>query len=381
MKKKNVIRLNKRVKKAKSEKYKTAFPWNNTANNFVEKLQEYGYKGDNEGMCHGVACVAANNLLQNSIEQFDEDLLHIKESDKTTQNQSVSNQVFFSCVEIAHQPDKHPDFIPHEENEKRFPSQHLLTIMPLIQSQQIEAEGGVISAYKFSGAYGKNDLTSCLSVIRDEINKYPHPMVILLSDERHIIAVQYNPNEKTWIFVDANSLPSRHYTSENNLAIAIGRTLTPELKKTVFSATVYVTRKNEVIAKQAISEYTNTTIWKQTHLVNAKNKPYWTRWLFVSAWEGCVKEAALLLAAGANRNAKYSGITAIAEAAQQGNIGVVTLLLKHGALVNGPRKLSETPLYRALFYGHHDIANCLKDYGAKLQEDEATKLETFGLLQ
>lgn len=375
MRSKNKRSPAKNQKKAKKENFKSAFSWKHSANRIVKKLQEHGYKGDEDGVCHGVACVAAAHMFQNSVHQFDHDLLHVRDANPPFQNHSVENHVLLSCIELSQQPTEYPEYIPHQASKKRVPIQHLLTVMPLIQSQQIETEGGVISARTFSGVYGIMDLTFCLSAIRDAINKYPHPMAILLSDEAHIIAIQYHPYAKEWIFVDARSLPSRYYRSEYDLAVAIGRTLAPELRKTVLSASVYVTRKNAAIANRAVDEYTNTTAWKTIHSVHRENKLYWTRWLFISAADGCIKEAALLLAAGANYNAKYNGKTALCSAAQQGNTDIVKLLLQYGALTNGPGKLSRTPLYYALFHGHHKISDSLRQHGAALYKNETRELE------
>jgi ankyrin repeat protein len=76
--------------------------------------------------------------------------------------------------------------------------------------------------------------------------------------------------------------------------------------------------------------------------------------------------ARLLLEQGADIEAKdaRTSITVLHTAVRRGNLGIVALLLAHGADVNVADKNGWTALYSAAYYGHRDIATLLVAHGA-----------------
>lgn len=77
----------------------------------------------------------------------------------------------------------------------------------------------------------------------------------------------------------------------------------------------------------------------------------------------------LLLSKGADTNAKdHSGETPLALVAKFGSLDdceTVELLLAHGADINTKNSAGETPLRSALKLGHTEMANFLRQHGAK----------------
>lgn len=95
-----------------------------------------------------------------------------------------------------------------------------------------------------------------------------------------------------------------------------------------------------------------------------KNRP-WTVCappLHRAAWRGHVGVVSLLLQAGAVVDARRSGSTALQEAAFRGHAGVVRILLDAGADVNADDGGFGSPAQTAANLGHHDVTNILKTF-------------------
>lgn len=89
--------------------------------------------------------------------------------------------------------------------------------------------------------------------------------------------------------------------------------------------------------------------------------------LYLAVAHGRPDVAALLLSHGANPNLKSSdGSTALAEAVQRGDLGLVTLLLDNGAQINPKGEFS--PLHTAFCMKNLPIARYLLSRGARADE-------------
>lgn len=370
-----------REKNTSKEKRKASlvplFSWVNPSRAIIEKLKEFGYLSDDGGVCHGVACVAAHEMLLNRIDAFDRDLQRIKNTRVNDNQQQVQERVFLESVELCHQPEKYAHlFASYAENKNSKPKQHPLTSFPLVESPDITAQGGIGVVGKFAGVYDRQELIQCLRCLRAAIEKLAFPVALMLSDEGHIISVQYQVEEKRWVFVDVRSLPSRRFDSEEGVARAIANSLTPQLKKTVISGMVLATQQNELVAKNAMTQMMRSRVWRKTQAIDITKMQYLKRWLFVAAYEGCEKEVAFLLANHVDASGPvFNGRTPLMAAIYQGNVGVINLLLAHGAPVNDRRKNLESSLFHAMEHGHKDIAKLLRENGARFKEGEAARLQ------
>src|SRR5262249_29605692 len=88
--------------------------------------------------------------------------------------------------------------------------------------------------------------------------------------------------------------------------------------------------------------------------------------------------AQLLVYAGANVRAttRLGGITPLWLAAQNGNAGVIGVLLKAGADANSPALTGVTPIMMASSSGNVDAIKALADHGANVNAKEATYGQT-----
>lgn len=93
-----------------------------------------------------------------------------------------------------------------------------------------------------------------------------------------------------------------------------------------------------------------------------------------AAWRGHVGVVSLLLQAGALVDARRSGSTALQEAAYRGHADVVRLLLEAGADVNADAGGLGSPSQAVVNCGHHDVTKVLKAF-AMAREDKCTVQE------
>lgn len=359
--------------KKKAKKFKK--PKVVLSKSFVNKMKLLKYPADDEGVCHGIACVGLEAMLLKKVKKFNADVRKVQ---RVVSDNHVSLAVRTLCetVEIGQNPDSYPHFFPsNQSNRVITPTQSPFTVMPLIQSTDLEKQGGIVCIEKFSGAYAKSKLKIYFQLIREAIEKFPHPMVLLVSDNKHIIAITYCVNEKAWFLIDGRCLPARKYTTDSTIAKAVTSTVSCGPKKCVISTVVVASQQHVDIAKQASNHYTTLSTWQQLHSINTDTKRYFARWLMVAAWDGCERDVQLLLASGANPNTpRNNGIQPISIAAKQGFDNVVKLLLQHGANPNGWKNSDNSPLFLAKSRGHDNIATLLQENGATLQDGECSKL-------
>ena len=101
--------------------------------------------------------------------------------------------------------------------------------------------------------------------------------------------------------------------------------------------------------------------------VNAKSKGNgWTPLFYATSGGGQKEIAELLIAEGANVNAKDKlGDTSLQVAAYQGHKEIAELLIAKGADVNAKGNNGETPLDLAILVGRDEIADLLRKHGGK----------------
>lgn len=342
---------------------------------FVRKMRLLKYPADSEGVCHGIACVGLEAMLLKKLKKFNADVNKIR-CTVSENGAPLAVRTFCEVVEICQNPGDYPHFFPSgKPNRVIIPAQNPFTVMPLVMSTDLEKQGGIVCIEKFSGIYNKSKLKIYFQLIREAVEKFPHPMALLISDDDHILAVTYCTTENAWFLIDAKCLPARQYIADEAIAKAITSTLSCDLKKCVISTVVVASQQYADIAKQACHHYTTLPAWRQLHRINIGAKRYFARWLMVAALDGCGRDVQLLLANGADPNAPHSkGTQPVSVAAQQGFYRIVKLLLQYGADPNGWKNSNHSPLFLAKSRGHNNIAALLKENGARLQTHERPML-------
>lgn len=98
--------------------------------------------------------------------------------------------------------------------------------------------------------------------------------------------------------------------------------------------------------------------------VNVNNPTYTPLFFAIIAGKEVVLEH--LISLGADVNMQVESKTPLMEAAGMGNLGVLLLLIKHGAIVDKRDKIGRTPLWFAARYGKTQEAAALIDHGANV---------------
>jgi len=115
----------------------------------------------------------------------------------------------------------------------------------------------------------------------------------------------------------------------------------------------------------SIKSYVESVLKEHPELVNAKLDGWKQTPLHLLAYDGQKDAAELLIAKGADVNAKDKrGYTPLHRAAAEGSTEIAELLLANGADVNAKNNKGETPLKWAIDGEHKEVIDLLKKHGA-----------------
>ena len=83
-------------------------------------------------------------------------------------------------------------------------------ILPLIEPDELIAEGGAVNVENISGLFlakdssGKDEINIFFSAFREKLTTLDFPVSFNIDNGDHAISVHYIPNEDQWVFIDAN---------------------------------------------------------------------------------------------------------------------------------------------------------------------------------
>lgn len=267
-----------------------------------------------------------------------------------------------------------------------IPVEQDLHVAPLLQSVEMEREGSgfLVAADSFEGAYDSDALVEYFDLLAQHAT---HPVELLLGGAGHTIAVHYDPVQKAWTLIDANTLEVAGLpcTDSRAMAAAVCACFS-DTDTTIFKTTVM----------QSPFSRDNYAAWKESmsHIltINGKNAAFsdskGVSLLHMAVKDNCLEDVALLLEHGADVNkledrrgaplhvaslhgraevarrllqqqeiavnqADYEGNTPLHLAAYKGNVEVMQSLLSREDIELNPMTEDEiTPFYLAVMGGH-----------------------------
>lgn len=209
---------------------------------FIKLLQDIGYKGNEDGMCYGVAQMAMQAALAGETDNFNarfgliaiyrsdpEKLKHdinearnaVKNKKPLTQTQEkfLEIQAFFDGIELYQVGYKeHKEIIGSELAISQ--SDHAKKLLPLLIPEKLEKNNGQIEKIiEIKTDYEDKNVEDFLAKIKKICESIDFPISFTLSkadkNGGHAINLSFSPQEKCWILIDANKLPAKKFALDD----------------------------------------------------------------------------------------------------------------------------------------------------------------------
>lgn len=307
---------------------------------------------------------------------------------------------FFDEIELFQALDAFPQLLP-EDSSVMY--QDPMSVFALIDPQGPDARLPITEIKRgrdpdskpasFSGCYNLTELKDYLTSFRETIERSIPPVnfrtSFLLTSNNHSIHIGYDPKKKNWVFIDANQLPTKKFSIQDEkrlservlfgfYSIELPNQKTNENEEdeiaqwkkfknsgsVIFNTKMYV--KTEAHEKASLL----TAAWRQTtemanmqevspskaHLQDA----YGANWLLMAAKENQVETVIALIGQGANLDLiDQHGWTALQYASAKGHTRVVELLIAAKADINAKAPGNKSLLHLAAENGHAETTDFL----------------------
>ncbi len=256
-----------------AQRYDQRIPWMPGGQQwFIGLMRNLGYQGD-EGVCFGVSHMALQAALAGEMDKFNSrfDLIQtyvnrpaelkndIEEAKKAVitkkpltelQEKLLDIQAFFDGIELYQLPIK-SNKILNDTHSQRIAAK---TIHPLLIPLKLEKNNGRIeNILYFETSYEDKNIEDFLTKLKLKCESSNFPISVSLAktsskSSGHEINLSYDPNDKSWILVDANKLPSKKFDFNdiNPLKNEINKSLqvVENIGKLKFTADIYVHNDN-----------------------------------------------------------------------------------------------------------------------------------------
>ena len=307
-------------------------------------------------------------------------------------------QAFFEGILIYQDPSEYSDYFGPG---KTVVGQNVLCSAPLALSKTLEngEHGKIAQVDCFSGAYTETELIEYFTGFAESMSDAKSPIALILHSSNHTIMVSYNPVNKHFILINANTLPTQYLKTPKEIANEVTLALGSHQKKVaVFSTEIFTTEINSEYAKKIIDEWKQRPTWKKIHTITVEKTKltdsFNTSWLHISASWGHTDVARALIAHGADTHLETTDsqlkpllaavtcnhvdiVAALLETAIDKDeinsalfiatslnyLDIVHVLLGRGADLNCIKE-ETSPLYQAVKLGHYEMVNLLLNHGA-----------------
>jgi len=362
----------------------------------IDYMQAFGYQSNEDGVCFGLAHMGVQAILSKDLPTFDarlkmlldNDIYQIAEKLEATKQKraqlaqaktlNIDNMFtaeelalldiapFLEGIELYFQP----EFYPHLfENHSRPFLQNTKLTAPLVISDKIVGEGGLIEANRFCGIYNKEDLiryfNSLKRALKDSKPEFKAPFALSIVSNDHAISLGYDG--VNWIFIDSNSLPTQYIQSDDEIADKIMATLSTN-ENACFRTKVYVTENNHQALLPVLLAWQNDPQFKSIHSVKANAKKAdrtdskGNSWFLIAAQDDQLEIIQQLFRENPALDINQmndEGFNALQLAALAGYSDIVAFLVKHGANIDAQNYYENTPLHFAVLSGQLEVVQQL----------------------
>ena len=271
-------------------------------NLIIQYMKALGYESNSEGICLGLANMGMQAILVKEMPIFDErfkQLFKIPVNELASRIEEVQLKVKDLVQGAAESGVPLKDFnvndlLSEEENylfdipnlfdgielylravaykhlfdkDKNLFYQNALVTAPLVTSDKLKNEGGIALASRFANIYNEAELLTYFSSLKTAIDNskppFNYPISLSLVSANHGISVGYEKG--VWIFIDANSLPTKYITDTTVIAQHVLKALSNNTNACV-STEVYVSGNHHVELAPILAA------WQQNKQFQAINK-------------------------------------------------------------------------------------------------------------
>lgn len=373
----------------------------------ISAMQALGYESNNEGVCHGLACMASQAILAEDLETFQDrlNLLYsmlpgeIVSAIMNNPDDPLLNSIhaFFQGIELYQSPNRYADWF-RDPSENTTIYQRDDKAMNLVLPVKLGNDGGVASPLKstsnnqapksleFTGVYDNAELAelfhSLNEIMKSNASDNPGalrtPLSFLLSSWDHHIEVAYESTSGSWLLIDANQIPfvDQCYDNFHQLAEAISLALnfTNEPNPIVMSTKIQIKESQKEYLNPIFDEWQCQDSFKNTHtIIRGSDKINYidkrkATWLLLAAKQGDIDTLKKLINHGADVTLSGRNVmgTPLTVASQNGDIDIVETLLMNNANVNATASDNVTALFYASQNGNSDIVEMLLTNGANV---------------
>ncbi|CDZ76381.1 Defects in Rab1 recruitment protein A [Legionella massiliensis] len=158
-------------------------------------------------------------------------------------------------------------FAPQEEAQlfDKRTTQDVLATAPIVQSQIMEEQGGVVKLAAFCGAYDNQKINSYFAGLQEAINNTKPPLeknlTLSLGSSNHSIVVSFDPKKQKWFLVDPNGI-AKAFSAENVVKALSDNGIA------VFSTEVFSTQSGSEALIPIVENWMQGEQWKVAHQID-----------------------------------------------------------------------------------------------------------------
>lgn len=293
----------------------------------------------------------------------------------------------FDTLAFCQNPERYPEYF------KNRPYQSAEISLPVIISEALKKQGGIVNVGYSSGIYFSNKreliaLFMQLQLLLKSKSTLDQRIAFILKDSDHAIFVGYCPRTKLWAIINANNLASQVIYEEalsatgeallEEIANKLASTVTSDINM-AFSEEMqplfiemYMGQSGSEEMKKSIIEWQNSEEWKTLHTITREKATAINHkgitWLHLSLKHSHTPPEFihLLLQNGANPNLPDAESSLLSAAIRFHGKEVVTLLLDHGANPNLLDPTGAPILFVAAEEKKPELVQLLLDKGANI---------------
>ncbi|OGT47771.1 MAG: hypothetical protein A3E83_05040 [Gammaproteobacteria bacterium RIFCSPHIGHO2_12_FULL_41_20] len=329
----------------------------------IECSKESEYDLSARGLRYGLAMYAICALQEHDFDAFNAQLLFF--SKRIDEQLPLAMNDFFNSLSFFDRRDVSPGLLADTERLVAQ-SENATTFVP----DNIKELNG------FSGIYTRAELEQYFSSLRRALSGCSYPVTLLLRTVDLAVAINFDTDKNCWTVVNADQLPGRELSTEQELISYLDSTLSADslcAKNQVFtfSTQVYAEVSSVTDLNARLQSWQRYPEWIDMHSQqDEKHRLLGSAQLYMAARMGDVATVRALLQQGVVPDTGW--LSPLAIAVQNHHTQVVTTLLQHGMDPDQTLPDGRTLTYIAARNGYADVIAELAKYKADLNQQLLT---------